>query len=292
MTTTDTAIHTRALLVWLQISSWSARKYDKRVTQTINREHNATDDAGRYNKMLLPGDASSYKALVTMLGSLRAWHYNETLPWADEGNRLLTAANFTHYADTLRQKIAEIDRAVDEFVQDYPALRAQASLRLGGLYKPEDYPNVSDIRSKFAINVSYTPVPMAADIRVNLAADQIAMIEASINNTRANAIDTAMRDCWQRLHNVVSHACEKLSDPSAIFRDSLIENVRECCSVLERLNVTDDPDLARMARETFNTIACNDPQTLRDSKVARQQTADKAKAILDSMAAFYGSNAA
>jgi len=291
MITNDTAIHTRALLVWLQISSWSARKYDKRITQTVNRQNNASDDAGRYNKMLLPGDANSYKTLTALLGSLRAWHYSETLPWADEGNRLLTTANFTNYADTLRKKIADIDRAADEFVQDYPTLRTQAAMRLGGLYKPEDYPNVSDIRSKFSVNVSYNPVPMADDIRVNLAADQIAMIEKSINASTTTAIHTAMQDCWQRLHEVVSHACDKLSDPSAIFRDSLIENVQDVCNVLDKLNVTNDPDLESMRATVQKTIASMNPQTLRDSKVARQTTADKAKAILDSMAAFYGNAA-
>jgi hypothetical protein len=287
MTTNDTAIHTRALLVWLQISSWSARKYDKRATLTVNRDNNASDDAGRYNKMLLPGDATSYTALTTLLSSIRAWHYNETLAWSDEGWRLLPTANYMHYADQLRSHQAEVDRAVDAFVNDYPALRAQASMRLGGLYKPEDYPDVMDIRSKFAIGLNYMPVPTAGDIRVDLASEQIAMIEAEINGKSNSSVQTAMNDCWSRLHAVVAHAAERLADPSAIFRDSLIENVRECCNVLERMNVTNDPDLARMARETFNAVACNDPQTLRDSKHARQDTADKAKQILDQMSAFY-----
>jgi len=287
MTTTDTAIHTRALLVWLQISTWSARKYDRSVSNKVNRDAGASDDAGRYNKLLLPGDASSYKTLITLLGSLRAWHYNETLAWSDEGNRLLTTANFTHYADTLRQKSAEIDRAIDAFVDDYPALRTAAALKLQGLYKPEDYPDVSDIRGKFGVKVSYNPVPIASDIRVNLAADQIAAIEASINDNNRSAVDTAMADCWQRLHTVVAAVATKLADPTAIFRDSLIGNASELCDVLKRLNVTDDPDLESMRATVLHQIASMAPQTLRDSKHARQDTADKAKAILDSMAAFY-----
>ncbi len=287
MTTNDTAIHTRALLVWLQISSWSARKYDKRATAETNRNNGATDDAGRYNKMLLPGDASSYKVLTTLLSSIRAWHYNETLAWSDEGWRLLPTANYMQYADQLRNHQADVDRAVDAFVNDYPALRAQASMRLGGLYKSEDYPDVMDIRAKFSIGLNYMPVPTAGDIRVDLGADHIAAIEAEINAKSSSSLQNAMADCWQRLHSVVSHAAERLADPSAIFRDSLIENVRECCDVLARLNIANDPNLDRMARDVFTVIGSNDPQTLRDSKRARQDTADKAKQILDSMAAFY-----
>jgi hypothetical protein len=287
MTTNASAIHTRALLVWLQISTWSARKYDRSVSNKVNRDAGATDDAGRYNKLLLPGDATSYKTLVTLLGSLRAWHYTETLAWSDEGNRLLTTANFMRYADTLRTKITEIDRATEDFVSDYPALRTAAAMKLKGLYKPEDYPDVSDIRGKFGVKVSYNPVPIAEDVRVNLAADQIAMIEASINANNTSSVQTAMRDAWERLHTVVNTAAVKLADPSAIFRDSLIGNVSELCDVLKRLNVTDDPDLERMRQTVASQIATMSPDTLRSSKVARQQTADKAKQILDSMSAFY-----
>ena len=284
---TDTQIHTRALLVWLQISTWSARKYDRSVSNKVNRDAGASDDAGRYNKFLLPGDAPSYKALVTLMSSIRAWHYNETLAWSDEGWRLLPTANYLKYADGLRQRQAEVDRAVDAFVLDYPALQASAIGRLNGLYKPEDYPDVSDLRSKFSIGLSYMPVPSAGDIRVDLASDQISAIETSILGKASASVDTAMRDAWQRLHAVVSAVVDRLSDPTAIFRDSLIGNTSELCEVLKRLNVTNDPDLERMRANVQASIASMAPDTLRISPVARQQTADKAKAILDSMAAFY-----
>ena len=287
---TESKVHTRALLVWLNISTWSARKYDKRATADTNRLHHASDDAGRYNKMLLPGDASSYRALVTLAGSIRAEHYTNTLAWSDEGWRLLPTAQYITYTDWLRKRQADFDRAVDAFVQDYPTLRTQAYARLGGLYKPEDYPDVSDIRSKFSIGLNYMPVPAAGDIRVDLASDQIATIETEIQNKCQSSMQTAMRDCWHRLHEVVSHAAVKLSDPSAIFRDSLIENLRETCEVLKRLNVSDDDDLEITRSVILAQIGRHDPETLRTNKVVRQQTADKAKAILDSMAAFYGGN--
>jgi hypothetical protein len=283
----DTAIHTRALLVWLQISSWSARKYDKAVTNKVNRDYAASSDAGRYNKFLFAGDAPSYKHLVQLLGALRTWHYSETLAWSDEGRRLLPIANFTRYTDGLRERQAEIDRAVNAFIADYPALRAQAAIRLNGLYRAEDYPMVSDLRSKFSISLAYDPVPTVGDIRVNLSADQIAAVEANVLARASSSVDTAMRDAWERLHTVVSHVAIKLADPSAIFRDSLIENVRECCDVLQRLNVTNDGNLESMRANVLQQISSMAPQTLRDSKHARQQTADKAKAILDQMSAFY-----
>lgn len=282
-----TEIHTRALLVWLQISTWSARRYDKSVSNKVNRDYAASDDAGRYNKFLLPGDAPTYKMLVALAGSIRAEHYNETLAWSDEGWRLLPTANYMRYTDWLRKRQAEFDTALNAFVLDYPALRTQAQTKLNGLYKADDYPDVLDIRRRFSVGLNYMPVPAAGDIRVDLASDQISSIEAEITAKSSSCVNAAMADAWQRLHTVVAAVVSRLSDPTAIFRDSLIGNTAELCDVLKRLNVTNDPDLERMRVTVQHQIASMSPDTLRHSKIDRQQTADKAKAILDSMSAFY-----
>lgn len=69
--TQNGSIHARALLVWLTISGWSARRYDRQVTNKVNAQYAASTDAGRYNKHLLPGDAPSYKALTALLGAIQ-----------------------------------------------------------------------------------------------------------------------------------------------------------------------------------------------------------------------------
>ena len=84
-----TEIHARALLVWLTISTWSARKYDRRVSQSVNQQFHVHSDAGRYNKYLLPVDAGSYKTLIALASAIRVEHYTHTLAWSDEGWRLL-----------------------------------------------------------------------------------------------------------------------------------------------------------------------------------------------------------
>lgn len=286
-TSNDTAIHTRALLVWLKISGWSARKYDRSVSNKVNAQHGASSDASRVNKLLLPGDCASYKALATLATLIRSEHYDLTLPWTDEGWRLLPTANYIDYTDWLRKRQADFQTALDTFVQDYPALRMHASQSLGSLYRSDDYPDVSDIGQKFSVGLNYMPVPSDDDIRVNLAADQIDAIRADINAQSNACMETAMRDAWRRLHEAVQHANDKLADPSAIFRDSLIGNVQEICKVLKRLNVTDDPDLESMRAAVESDLSRMSPDILRTDKLARQTTADKAKAILDKMATFY-----
>lgn len=284
---TNTTVSNRALLVWLNVRTWSARKLDKKVSAQVNRDHNASSKASRTNKSLMHDTARSYHALITLCGAIRSEHYKHTLAWSDEGWRVLSTANYIAYTDWLRGRQADFDRLFADFLADYPTLRLDAQTSLGSLYNAADYPDVSDIRSKFSINLSYMPLPMEGDIRVDLAADQVAAIESDIAAKSNASLGNAMRDAWERLHDVVKHVADKLSDPSAIFRDSLIENTRELCDVLQRLNITDDPNLEAMRSAVATTIANMQPDTLRVSKHARQTTADNAQAILDKMAAFY-----
>lgn len=279
----STAIHSRALLVWLRISTWSARKYDKKVSAEVNARHNASSDASRVNKLLLPGDASAYKALIAIAGAIRTQHYANTLAWSDEGWRLLPTANYANYTSWLRDRQREFSDALNEFSTDYPALRAQAARLLNGMYRDEDYPAVADIRSKFALAIEYAPVPAHGDIRVDLGADQIALIESGISDRLERATADAMRDAWTRLHDVVSKIAERLSQPEAIFRDSLISNAEQVCDVLQRLNVTNDPALENMRIRVRRELTRFSPDTLRDVPSHRQQTADRAADILKAM---------
>lgn len=278
-------IHTRALLVFMTISMWSARRYDKTVTQKVNAEFNAFDDAGRYNKMLLPGDAPSYKALTTIASQIRAQHYKHTLAWSDEGWRLLPTANYMDYTDWLRTQEREFQAALDAFVQDYPALKQAAQTRLNGMFKDEDYPSVEDIRRRFAVSVSYMPVPVPAqgDIRVNLTADQVSQIEDSITAKVTASVETAARDARQRLYDVTSHMAERLANADSTFRTSTVTNVRECCEALQRLNVTNDPQLEEMRLRVERDLTVYEAEDLRGAPTLRSEVADKAQTILDDM---------
>lgn len=282
----QTSIHARALLVWLRISTWSARRYDKTVSAAVNAQHNAASDAGRYNKLLLPGDATSYKALTAMAGAIRQQHYGNTLAWSDEGWRLLPTANYNVYTAWLRAQQRDFSDALTGFMYDYPALRSDAKRRLNGLYKDEDYPSTTDLRSRFALSVEYAPVPAHGDLRVDLGADQIAAIESAIGDRTDKAVQDAMRDAWSRLYEVVAKISERLSQPEAVFRDTLISNANEVCDVLLRLNVTDDPDLEIMRTRVRQELTRFTPEVLRDLPAKRQETADRAADILERMKGF------
>ena len=101
-----------------------------------------------------------------------------------------------------------------------------------------------------------------------------------------------MSDCFNRLHDVVRKAADKLTDKTAIFRDSLITNIQDLVDLLPRLNLTGDPRLEDLRREVADKLLGYEPEALRRDQFARQETAQAAEKILAAMAGYTDADAA
>jgi hypothetical protein len=276
----------KAMLAAFNISFWQARKYDVRVSKEVAAKYGTAEDAGRYNKKLLPADAPSYKAAVTAAGKARNTHYEMTLAWADDGARILPAAQYFKYQETMRGLQVEFDQLVTDFVVAYPDLREQARLTLNGLYKDSDYPQ--DIRSKFSFRFRFLPIATADDFRVALSDEDTEAIRRQIVTDTEDALSVAMGDLWKRLYDAVAHVTERLGDPDAIFRDSLIGNLRDVCKAVPALNLTGDPQLETLRLRVESKLAGFDPEAIRNSDPLRQSIAEKAAEIQRQMQAVMG----
>jgi hypothetical protein len=280
-------IHTRAMLVSLKLSKWSASKHDKKISAEVAAKHNADSEMGRYTKALLPKGKNSYTELLSAFSELYNEHRHQTLAWSDEGWRVLPTANYNGYTEMVRKYRSRIDALTQVFIQEYPTLREQVRLKVNGMFNPADYPDPMDLRKKFGVKVDYNPLPAGEDFRIDLSTDALAEIARDTEDRVNRAIADAQRDAVDRLHECVSKIAERLSDPKNSFHDSLIENARDLTDVLTRLNVTDDPRLEEM-RIRVEKLAKVAPEALRTLPFQRKSTAHEADAILADMTAIFG----
>ena len=116
-----------------------------------------------------------------------------------------------------------------------------------------------------------------------------------LKSATREALETAMRDAWQRISDAVARMVERLnaykpgangSRAEGIFRDSLVENIRELCAVLPSFNLTNDPQLAAVTDRMERELCAHGADDLRDSEVLRQDTAKAAESILADVAAY------
>ncbi len=161
----------KAMLAAVHISVWTATKHDRKVSREVADQNGARERAGRYNKQLLMG-ASKLEELRSLSGQIRQHFYKVTLPWSDEGLRLLPS----HFLFELKARMREFERdfndGVESFLTVYPEYIREARSELGGLFREEDYPSVEKLRDKFSVKLDVLPFPAGEDFRVEMSAEE------------------------------------------------------------------------------------------------------------------------
>jgi hypothetical protein len=262
-----------AMLVSLNISQWTARKHDKSVTTEVDQKHGAKD-GGRYNKLLI--DKTALDPVDKVASAARQHLYKVTLAWGDNNERILSAALFMDFTQTMKQFKNEFETRVRDLAREYPTHVQAARKRLGTMYDPKDYP--ADIRDRFDFSISFSPVPTANDFRVNLSAEHIEYIRADMT-ARLQARQTeAVKEVFQRARKIITKIHEQTSDEDRKIYDSAIENAREFVDILPALNLTGDPELTCIENEIRSLLVPAD--RLRADKKLRADTAKAADAIL------------
>jgi hypothetical protein len=277
------AITNKAMLVAVHISSWSARKYDKKASSEVANSNSAAESAGRYNKRLF-ANAEALEAVQRITGRIRTYFYKVTLPWSDEGLRILPASLYEDFTTEMRKFDTEFNEAVQNFIEQYHELVSQARYSLGGLYRAEDYPEPVKVREKFNLKPEFLPIPTGDDFRVELNEDEMRRIAREIDASTRATMQAGIRDLWMRMYDVISHMAKRLADPEARFHTTLVTNVRDLVDILPKLNLSGDAYLNDLAAKAQDLLCKHSPDMLRNSPSARNTTAIHASQLARSIA--------
>lgn len=273
----------KALLVSVGISQWVGRKLDKRATGTVEVTHATQKSVGNYTKKLLPGSHELNK-IQSVAGNIRKFYYKNTLPWMTDGARIVSAKYYLEFIVEFGKMKAEFQSAVNDFLLVYPRLQSEARAKLGDLYSDLDYPREERLTKLFACNVTFMPMSDGEDFRTEILDSEKENYLKKMRETD----EAGLRECWTRLHAVITRATDTLSVPDAIFRDTLLENIQEMCELLPRLNINDDPDLEAARQRVMVVASEHSPEACRNSVLVREDAARKLKDIQNSMGAFMG----
>jgi hypothetical protein len=281
-------ISTRALLVNTTVRVWSGEKRDKAITREICTLKGAADNAVRANKSLL-GD--HIHGVQTAERAVRQAVNERTLPWMDDGTRILKGAAFMAFTETMADPIRAFDSAVEAFIAGYPEIQYEARARLGDAFLDSDFPPQSRLRERFGVKLTYLPVPSTADFRVNLSDEEIAAVRRNAEEALRGTVNDAVRALLDRLQEPVARLSTRLrlfrrasnGKVQHPFRDSLIDNVRAIVRLAPTLNLLDDPRIGELCADIEQHLTAHDPEQLRTSARLRESVADEADAILRRM---------
>ena len=272
----------RAMLAAVHISIWTAVKHDRKVSRDVADQHGAHQSAGRYNKQLLRG-ADKLDELRTLAGQVRQYFYKITLPWSDEGFRLLPSNLYFDLMARMREFEAAFEQGVESFLDVYPQYIEQVRPELNGLFREQDYPAADKLRKKFGVRLEILPIPSGADFRVQMSAEEQARVCREIDANVRQSLSRGTEDLWKRLREVVAHMVDRLNEPESRYHTTLVTNVFDLVEILPRLNVNGDAELNRFADQIREKLCNYSAQDLKKHELIRAATASDAAEIVAEM---------
>lgn len=287
-----TKLSERTMLVSLHIGTYSGMMFDKEATEGFNESMGAdAKKAGRYNKRLINSDF--LKDVGAAHNAARKIHRLLTLPWDDDGTRILTTKGYMNYTKMLKDCRIKSEDEVKAFLTRMPDAINEAKVRLGDLFNADDYPDGATLAEKFSFDVEIKPMPESGDFRAQLSDDAVKAVVKDIERRSNKRIQAAMRDVFGRVADLVRRMSERLrayqptkagedgkKRSSGVFRDSVVYDIHEMVEMLPSLNVTDDPRIDELVKQLASELVEHSPEILRVDAKARQQTISKADAIL------------
>ena len=273
-------IQNSGMLIDLNIGVWLGRKMDRKVSQEIDTVKDTKTRAGNYHKKLF-ADEPAFDAIGKYAGNARTYHYFATMPWSDSGLRLLTTAMYFDYHKKITGMAQEFETLVGNFLNDYDNMVGRAQTKLGTLFSHEDYPTKDEIAQRFKFSVKYCPVPDVGDWRVDVGNEAQKQLKESYAEYYKQNLEDAMREPWQRTHEVLKNMSEKLAgDKKQIFRDTLVTNVRDMIELLDKFNITGDARMRQARVKIEDALLGVTPDALREDDHLRLDTKSKVDALL------------
>ena len=278
------AISASAVLVELNISVWPASKIDREVTDQMNASAGAVRDATQTRKNLFAG-TSLRKDIEKFAARVRLYHNQNTLPWADKGERLLPTKLFMEYKQHMNNFETQFNMLCDEFFNNYPLLVQAAQTNLNKFFNADDYPPIDEVKSKFGFRRSVKPVPESGDFRLDVPTEDLAELRTEFEAQQQTKLADAMRAPWERLYEMLKTISEKMTDVDGDetkkrYHDTLISNPLELCTLLTKLNITNDPKLEEARKQLEITMLGANLESLKEDSHARSDLKSKVDAIM------------
>ena len=267
-------LQSSAMLVELGISTWTARKLDKRASDDITSQNHADKGMANVNKRLLSCDELT--AVQKFAANTRTSHYAMTLPWSDSGLRMLPTAKYFAYQKSITQLQTEFFNLVEKFLARYEWLINETQIKLGDMFDPSEYPSNDTVRGKFGFRINYVPLPEAGDFRVDIGNQQADELRTQYAAFYSNQLERAMGDLWSRAYESLTRMSERLDyadgEQKKVFRDTLVSNVIDLIDMMDTMNVTGDPTMQLQQRRLKQAMRGVTPEALREDAYLRSET--------------------
>jgi hypothetical protein len=291
MSATTFNISERAMLAALNVRLWGAKTEDQEAARETEQRRGAKQGTYKTTKILVdPKKCPEYAALCAVRSAARQDYLRMTLAWIP-GERIMPSTTFFDLTAKIREHKAKWVAALDTFKRVYPALKAQAKIDQNGAYNESDWPDVDDLDRKCSIRIRIAPLAAPDDFRVQLGAEQEALIRKEHEQDLYSNIASSILDLVARLRDTISESLERIGSYETdqqgktvkTFRDSAVSNIRETVAIVRKLNFTGDTAIETVCAAIERSLLSQSAQELRDNYVARGEAVAQGQEVLKAL---------
>ena len=306
-------IASAAMIGNLNISSWEARIQDKATKEEVLATKGARSKRAASVSKHLFSECPALDAIKALRGEAYLWFRKETMPWDDNGGRLITTKRYLQTMDQAAKYEQRFNALVNAFLGVYQTEISKQAFENGALFDRSEYPSEDEVRAKFRFALNVSPVPTSGDFRVDIGHEAAKQLAEQYERLAAERMSAALAEPWQRIKDQVLWVKERMEavlayDPDAVeeqpvtdpdgkvidikitkkrrpkLYDSMLENGLELCKTLSDFNITNDPRLEEARRELEAALTRVDMDSLKESPELQKATKTAMQDILDRFA--------
>ena len=279
------SISSSALRVGLSISVPTMRKMDKKATREVIAHNHAQTGSANVSKKLIRSTA--HEDMTKLVASMRAYHREQTVPWGDLGDRLVSNQSLMDYKNNMTQLEREFWDVSQRILDDYPQAVAQAQLQLGDMFNEDEYPSVEVLRGKFRFSLVFEAVPDVGDFRVDIGNQAASEMREQYKQVLSDRIKAVHQDLAERLAEPLQRMSRGLDyhegEKPTGFRDTLVDNVLSIVDLMRTCNLNGNAHIAGIQQDLRNTLKGVTPDGLRNSPALRADTKRKVDQIIKNL---------
>lgn len=272
-------LSSKAMVVKLSISRIGTSKKDSVITDKVVEEFSAGKNSGNFNKKLFV--KGTLDDLNEICSKMRTYHVGVTLPWNDDGARILPSEKFDEYNTTMLNFKEKFDAFVNAFYNSYDEHIKKAKESLGDMYNPDDYCTKEQVKGKFDLKFIYYPVPSAKDFRIDVSVESLNKVQAQVEQDVSSRFNYAMKSAWDKAKDLISRLISRLEDKDHQLKSRVIDSVREMIPILETFNFNNDPGHSALIEEIKEKICPHTVKDLNIHEIKCKTVVSDAKEILE-----------
>jgi hypothetical protein len=286
------SLSTSSHLVNVAVKTWAATSQNRKISNEVTSAKNADADAGRFTQNLL-AKAPEHRALCNHRQTVYNWLQRVTYDWAGDW-RILPGFKIEQFKREYDAHVATFDELKQKFFARYPSLVSDAAFRQGDMFDRSLYPDVKELDGRFTMKLFITAVPesdfrsaiseaIADDLRHHYEAQVNSIVHQMVDDVKAQLVSHA-----DRLRNVCTDVRD--ADDGTVKRkkiyESTVENVRSMVGLLDKFNITNDPELEQARRALQGVMEGVSLEDLRESAAVRAEVKDGLDEVLSMFAPF------